>query len=254
MNAVYMKMKGKSSEDIQEQLGQLDISSQLPYLETKPPEIQSYFRKIAEEGIWSHLSSKAEDGVSLQQVLKRSQKQGVTLDITESAKTFIEDIIEQVEIQKRKLPLNTDKQPVSTGFPMRTHNCLATEIVNCGHTELHCFSCKRYLPDSDKLEEHKAEVFRYILLLAHNDDKGKQNKLERDLIVIRSENIKNLLDETFQNLFKKFKLFPKEIKAIEKDLYLKAKTYYRKHKKDKPTLTYQEALLYLRTGVIDGKK
>lgn len=257
MNAVYMKIKGKSTEDIQEQLGQLSIDSQLPYLETKPPDIQAYYKKIAEKGIWSHLveiseSQETANGTPLEQTLKRAQKQSLTSEGKESAKLFLENIISRVEKQKGKLPNNTGKQPLSTGFPIRTHNCLATEIVNCGHTELHCFSCHKYMPDSDKLEEHKAEILRYILLLSHNDDLAKKNKLEREVITYRSEDIKELLNETFQNLFKKFEIDAKATKNIEKQLYSKAKTYYRKYKKTKPTLTFLEALIFLKEGVING--
>ncbi|MED3554340.1 site-specific integrase [Cytobacillus praedii] len=258
MNAVYMKINGKSKEDIQEQLGQINIDSQLPYLETKPPEIQRHFKNIANEGIWSHLvtvneTETDENGIPLEQALKRSKKQQLSLENKENAKHFLEEIIKQVEKKKRNLPINSEKQPVSTGFPIRSHNCLATEIVNCGHTELHCFSCSRYMPDSNKLDEHKAEIFRYILLLAFNDDLAKKNKLEHDIIKLRSNDIKENLNETFKQLFQKFNLDIKQTKAIENELFSKAKTYYRKNKQVKPTLSFGEALLFLRIGVTNGK-
>ncbi|MFJ8115197.1 hypothetical protein EXW28_07715 [Bacillus mycoides] len=263
MTAVYMKIKGKSKADIQEQLGQLNINSQHTYLETKPPEIQKHFKEIAEDGIWNHLvelpkelqeNVQFETEVHLEQTLQRAQKQNLTLKSKESAQQFLEEIISKVDIQTKKLPNNSSKQPTSTGFPIRTNNCLATEIVNCGHTELHCFSCKRYLPDSNKLDEHKAEILRYILLLFHNEELAKKNKLEREIIVLRSKDIKNLLNETFQYLFKKFNLNLKETKSIEQNLYSMAKKYYRKYKKEKPTLSYGEALIFLRSGVINDKQ
>jgi integrase len=252
MKAVYMKLKGKSKFDIQQQLGQFDITSQEAYLETVDPEVENQLAEIADDGIWSHLvevreGETVENGIPLEQALNRSQRQGISPEGRDKAKHFLEEIISQVEQEKRRIPNNTGKKPAPTGFPMRAHDCLATEMMNCGHTELHCFSCRKYLPDSERLEEHKAEVLRYMLLSLYNDELAKMNKLEREVIAIRSKDIKFLLNETFQSLFKKFNLDVKETKAIEKDLYSKAKSYFRKNKKTNPTLTFNEALIFLKS-------
>lgn len=253
MQAVYMKLKGKSNYEIQEQLGQLDITSLQAYLETVDPKIETHFEKIADQGIWSHLIEVSEgesvDGViPLEQVLKQSQRLGMRPEGRENAKLFLEEIITNVEQQKRRIPNNTGKKPAPTGFPMRAHDCLATEMMNCGHTELHCFGCSKYSPDSNRLGEHKAEILRYMVLLLHNDDLAKINKLEREVISLRSKDIKLLLNETFQNLFNKYNVDTKESKKIEKELYAIAKSYYRKNKKTKPTLTFNEALTLLKEG------
>jgi hypothetical protein len=70
------------------------------------------------------------------------------------------------------MPVNN----VSAGFPRFTHNCVAHEMLNCAHTELHCFKCDYYKPDDDKYNEHIAEIFRFMLLALRGEDMAKSKR------------------------------------------------------------------------------
>lgn len=251
MHSIYLKRLNKSKIDIQHALNQDNVYSQLPYLETKSPDIQNYFKEIAKEGLWSHISEVPDDkeiknGLPLNQLLERSNKQGLTEEGKASALSFFTKIVDKVKQQKKNYPHNNSKPLVDTGMPMYTHNCIATVVVNCGHTELKCFSCKKYKPDSDKLDEHKAEILRYMILIHYYEDEAKKDKLEGETILQNKQDLKNDLDLTFNNLFQKFDFKDADIRKLEGELYKTAKMYYKKNKKTKPTLTFSEALLVIK--------
>lgn len=256
MHAVYMRISGNSKEDIQEKLNQIDIDSQLPYLQTLTPEVMDNFSEISSQGLWSHLTTSDEvngEGVSieLEPIIKHSKRLESSQTDKDKTKDFIETMIQKTTQTTARFPNNSNKKLSPASYPFSANQCIANELMDCGHTELHCFSCDEYLPESDKLEEHKAETFRYVLLLAHNDELAKKNKLEGDLLKARSNEIQELLDKTFSTLFTKFNIDAGNAKKIEKEIYLTAKKYLYKYKKTKPTLTFKEVLSYLKEGVID---
>ncbi|MCY9657179.1 site-specific integrase [Paenibacillus chondroitinus] len=249
IHTLYMRIKGKTKHEIQDQLGQTNVDSQLPYLATKPLAHQQWFKEIAQKGIYKNVSNLENDHegvtVPLDTVLEQTAKFEVSAhDISDVVKKMIEeqvttDISPSFSTPSGTLAINQ----VSAGFPRRTHNCRAHELLNCGHTELHCFSCKKYMPDSDMLNEHKAEVLRYMILTKHNEYQAKKNKdaLEKETILIRANDIRLLIKETFHELFKKFDLTEDSAGKIEIELQKKAEIYWRKNGKTKPSLTFHEA-------------
>ena len=114
------------------------------------------------------------------------------------------------------MPVHSENSP-NTGMPMYSHNCTAAIVVNCGHTELDCFSCNKYLPDQDKLNEHKAEILRYMVQVLFYEAEAKKNKLEQNFILMNSKGIKEKIQKTFNSLFYKFKLSKTEVVKIEKN-------------------------------------
>ncbi|OCS87816.1 tyrosine-type recombinase/integrase [Caryophanon tenue] len=240
IHALYLKMIGKEKVDIQHALNQRDIDSQLPYLATKSKKVVNDLKKVSLEGVWSNLTTYQEDEstIPLNQVIERSIKFQTTSSQKQEANLLVEKIVTKVKQELNQLPSNENiTQP--TGMPMYTHNCTATVVVNCGHTELDCFSCNKYLPDQDKLKEHKAEILRYMVLILFYKDNLKKNKLEKEFISMNIKDIEEKLKKTFFTLFSKFNLRQKEGNEIEKNLDKIAKTYY---KTNKIPLSFSEAL------------
>ena len=240
IHALYLKMIGKEKVDIQQALNQRDIDSQLPYLATKSKKVVNDLKKVSLEGVWSNLTTYQEDdsSVPLDQVIERSIKFQTTSSQKEQAHLLVEKIVKEVKQELNQLP-NNENIAIPTGMPMYTHNCTATVVVNCGHTELDCFSCNKYLPDQDKLKEHKAEILRYMVLTLFYKDNLKKNKLEKEFISMNIKDIEAKLKKTFYSLFSKFNFPPKEGSQIEKELEKISKSFYKSNKK---VLSFSEAL------------
>lgn len=243
IHALYLKMKGKDKVDIQFALNQTDIDSQLPYLATKTNKVVENLKELSLEGVWSHITDaqKNDSDIPLDTVLNRASSFQSSADSKKKAAEFLENIFMEVSEQNKQLPVHNENSP-SNGMPMYSHNCTAAVVVNCGHTELDCFSCNKYLPDQDKLMEHKAEVLRYMIQVFFYEAEAKKDKLEQDSILVNSKEIKNKLQSTFNSLFYKFNLGKSEALKLEKSLNSIAKKHW---KTNKSLISHTEALKVL---------
>ncbi|MCY9670857.1 site-specific integrase [Paenibacillus alginolyticus] len=253
MHAIYMVMNKKSKREIQDQLGHGSPNSIIPYIATSSPEIQQYYSEIYKEGVWSNIINKQEEATDVE--LDPLLEQAAKVVQAENKEQFISSLIEKFKDEATEFGFTTDAfmpvNNVSAGFPRFTHNCVAHEMLNCGHTELHCFKCDYYKPDDDKYNEHIAEIFRFMLLALRGEEmaKSKRDTIQKELVSIRSHDIIELIDESFPKLLeKKFSISPKEIPKLKKGLWDKAKSYWKKYKQTKPILTFGEALHYLKEG------
>ncbi|OCT15975.1 hypothetical protein A8709_10165 [Paenibacillus pectinilyticus] len=257
MHAIYMVMNKKSKHEIQDQLGHSSPNSLIPYIATSTPEIQQYYSEIYKEGVWSNVLNKQEEPTDLE--LDPLLEQASKVVQTENKEQFISSLIEKFKDEEAEFGFTNDASfmpinNVSAGFPRFTHNCVAHEMLNCGHTELHCFKCNYYKPDDDKYNEHIAEIFRFMLLALRGEEmaKSKRDSIQKELVSIRSHDIIELIDESFPKLLeKKFSITPREIPKLKKGLWDKAKSYWKKHKQTKPILTFEEALHYLKVGNLE---
>ncbi|WP_209121205.1 tyrosine-type recombinase/integrase [Alkalihalobacillus sp. BA299] len=250
LQAIYMILSGKTKEQIQLKLGHSNPNSLIPYVATNDPKYQSIYKDIYQEGVWANItSSKVNDGdIELDKVLDQAHKMTENNNI----ENFVTELINKSIKTTRDVTIFSDSflpvNPVSAGFPRRTHNCIANEMLNCGHTELSCFKCKKYRPDPEMLEEHKAEIFRFMILSLHGKSIAKKDKekIKKELIYLRSDNIDENIEYSFSMLFEKgYKISKAEVESIKKMLWNKAKQYLRKNGKSKPNLTFREALNYL---------
>ncbi|MCY9661967.1 tyrosine-type recombinase/integrase [Paenibacillus chondroitinus] len=257
MHAIYMVMKKKSKHEIQDQLGHSGPNSLIPYLATSSPEIQQYYSEIYKEGIWGNVVNKLEEPTDLE--LDPLLEQAAKVVQAEDKEQFISSLLEKFKGEEVEFGFSNDASfmpinNVSAGFPRFTHNCVAHEMLNCGHTELHCFKCDYYKPDDDKYNEHIAEIFRFMLLALRGEDmaKSKRDTIQKELVSIRSHDIIELIDESFPKLLeKKFLITSREIPKLKNGLWDKAKSYWKKYKKTKPILTFEEALHYLKEGKLE---
>lgn len=250
MCAVYMKMTGHSDEEIKEYLGHEDISSQIPYLLTKPKSHLEHFKAIYERGIWSDNQEDSESTAIYNQTVKILDNEKDTKLARTLIQTFIEKFKDIELPSENYLPENE----AAGGFPLRSHNCVAKATVTCHHTEIKCFGCEFYNPDSNKLIHHKAEVLRWIIFLYHNTNvtKTSKNSFEKHKVAARVDDVEENLKATFNNLFQKFNMDKKAVKKLEAELYTKAKNYQRKYGKTKHSLTFKEAMEFYKKGVLDG--
>ncbi|WP_160670500.1 site-specific integrase [Clostridium sp. C8-1-8] len=252
MHALYMRLKGREKHSIQDQLGHENINSQLPYLATKPLEHQKWFEEIQSEGVYKNITvNKSENTVDLHEIIDK------TLELSESKYNVekITNLLVKVaeDVQDFEFPKSISSS-LPTGFPLRIHSCNATSMINCGHTELHCFSCNYYKPDLDSLEDHKTELFRYMLLVVYQDKESKKTKdlLEREMISFRSNDINNLIKKAFNELSKKFNLENTKIKIIREELHEKSLNYIKKYYKTKPNPSFYEARNFIVKGELIG--
>lgn len=257
MCATYLKLKGFNNEEIKNRLGQSNLQSQIPYQLTHPHSHVEHFETIYEQGLWDieDNSTSEEDSTtfSLNEVLHQSSKY-IDINIDENP---VLTLFEKVQHIVNTLDLPNDRyiheNDINSGFPIGPHNCSANMNVKCHHTELKCFSCRFYKPDSHKLNDHKAEVLRWILLLNYYKAQKKKTKNGLNLIISSSESdIESNLKETFATLFQKFSLNNNQAKKIEEELYSLAKKYSKKYGKITPNPNYEQTLDFIKCGVIHG--
>lgn len=248
IQALYMRLIGKSKDEIQDQLGHNNINSQLPYLSTKPLEHQNWFKRIQLEGVYQNITSmESSDTLELGKVINKS----IQLSDNKFSKERVIDVLLKVSTDTENFEIpKYNNSPLPTGFPLRYHSCNATSLVNCGHTELHCFGCDYYRPDSDTLEDHKVEIFRYMLLILYQERLGKGTKdlLEHEILQVRTSDILDLVDRAIIQVFKNFNLTATEIIKLKTELYNSATNYLKKHLKSNPCPNFTEAKEYLLGG------
>lgn len=257
LHVIYMVIRKKRRDEIQDQIGHNNPNSLIPYLATTSPEVQEAYAKIYKEGVWKNISDQKEEETDIELVplLSKSKSLTETDDLKVVVNSLVQTVMsetEEFEVSDHSfLPVNN----VSAGFPRYTHNCTAHELLNCGHTELHCFNCDYYRGDSEMFDDHIAELFRYMLLILQSREsvKKKRDGLERELVTIRAEDISELLDESIPKLLKSsFGKNDRQVEKIKNELWEKSSKYWRKYGKSKPALTFQEAKRYLETGEVNG--
>jgi len=254
MKATYMSWCGASQGEIAKQLGQSNINSQLPYLQTKPVEHQEVFANIYEEGLYSNLYQIDTDGNIL---LDKNIIEDKANDIssTNSYDTLIESILSSIndadDITIQKVDSST-LEP--TGFPVSIYGCNASDSVHCMKTRISCFSCDYYKPNDDSLESHKAEIFRYLLLHKKQLKSLKSTKdiMLKSILTEKTKFLEGAINDAFGKLFDKFNLNKNEISKVKEELETKSKTYSnsRTYGKQKPMPSFLEALRYIKEGKI----
>lgn len=258
LQAICLTLQEKKFEDIRQRLGQTRVESVLPYVATKPPQYQRWYAQILKEGVWKNISDKfgETDGLPLDQVVAQASR----MTNVSSNKDFVRQLIEKTlanqhnpyEVnQSRILPVNM----VASGFPRRSHNCTAHELLNCGHTELHCFSCDKYNPDTTMLEDHKAEIFRFMVLAMRSRlaKKQRRNVIERQAVELREESVIALLDQAIPKLFgNRFGLSPVTINKLKGELWASAKQFMKERELGGDAPTYTQALQFIRQRQVSG--
>ena len=254
LKATSMSFRNFSSGQISKQLGQSNIKSQIPYLQTKPVEHQEIFAEIYEEGIYSDLYKSDSDGNIL---LKKDILEDKVNEI--SLTTCYDDLIESIlsginnadDITIAKVDTSV-LEP--TGFPVSIYACSASNAVHCMKSRISCFGCDYYKPDDDSLETHKAEIFRYLLLYKNQLKSLKATKdlMLKSILTEKTKYLENSISSAFDKLFNKFDLNKNEASKIKEELEKKSKTYSssRTYGKQKPMPSFQEALRYIKEGKI----
>lgn len=263
MCATYMKIKGYSDVDIAERLGQESLQSQIVYTLTIPPERLEKLKKAAQKGLYNNLNGTKKysispdhnyDSLDTETVLRHTSMIIDTSKDEDIAKMFAEKLSK--ELEGLELPSNSyiSDGEVPSGFPMRTHNCKAQAKATCFHHSLKCYKCQKYSPDQDKLLEHKSELARWIVFLHHNSTllKKTKNKLEKNVLPAKIDDIETDLKEAFKELFVKFKLDVHEAKNIEKEVQSIAKKYIKKYYKTFPSPTVEQMDMFMKSGVVNG--
>jgi len=251
LRALYMVLLEKRREEIQQQLGHSSIDSQIPYVATGPPQVQRWFGEMLKEGIWKNVSKTqgAETDLDLDKVLK----QEVGLADPTTMMSIVRRLVEESPLAQssyevdRRIPIQLNQ--VAAGFPRRTHNCTAHELLNCGHTELHCFNCDKYKPDLEMFDDHRAEVFRYMVLVCRAEkSKGKQvNTFDQRAIELKTETVSDLIRKAMPLLFgRHYNMDPESISALQEELINKAQAYVAVHGYTAPSPTFEEARVYLK--------
>lgn len=251
MKATYMNWSGYSNQDIQKQLGQSDINSQLPYLQTKPPEHQEAFSNIYKQGVYK-IDDSGNVLINKNRVFNKAVELSEDSD-NESHKLLIKSILKSIKNADELSIKSVDTTVLEpTGFPIGIYSCSASQLVNCGKSPIHCFGCDSYVPDDDSLDSHKVELFRYMILSAYHSKSIKSTKdmIVKDVVSKKIMTINESIDKAFNNLFTKFNLDQKEIDKIKSELESKVKSYSRKYMKSKPSPTFKEAKKYLDEGAL----
>jgi len=246
--AVYLKIRGKTPVEIADILGHEDLSSQLPYTLTEDPKHLDDLEQMVRKGLWTNITIEpGEDGIPMNAVFSKMQNYLTTQDDYDRVINLIEGIF--LDADQMDLLPDDDNNEIISGFPIASHNCKAHIKLNCGHTELHCFGCDDYHPDEDKLLEHKAEIFRYLVMQKRDSYYAKgTNNVTRQYITIRTGEVENLLKEAYVNLSRKFRMSPIEMQNLQRDLSKKANQFWKTYSTTVPEPTFYQSLKYLQEG------
>lgn len=254
MKATYMSWCGASDGQIAKQLGQSNIHSQLPYLQTKPVEHQEVFADIYEEGLYSELYQIDADGnVLLDKNIIEDKANNISS--TNSYDTLIDSILSSInEADDMTIPKVDSSVLEPTGFPVSIYACNASDSVHCMKTRISCFGCDYYKPNDDSLESHKAEIFRYLLLHKKQLKSLKSTKdiMLKSVLTEKTKFLEGAINDAFGKLFDKFNLNKNEVSKVKEELETKSKTYSnsRTYGKQKPMPSFLEALRYIKEGKI----
>jgi hypothetical protein len=252
--ATEMLIDGRDVREIKEQLGHKNITSLIPYLATGSPEFQEWFLQIFLEGIWQNVTPAPDqpDAIAVDAVLTQSWRQTQTLAV----ERFVHDLILQAIDDLGDEVIAEDNHPqtiplYATGLPRMTHNCTAHEGVNCGHTELDCFSCLDYYrPDDGSLSAHLVELFRWMVRILHGEmlEQRRKKGKQRTEAFLAPTLTREKLERAVQVLLReKFSLSGDLTAQVKNRLRKAAETYYRIQGKTNPAPTHQAANDYLLT-------
>ncbi|HBF8531495.1 TPA: site-specific integrase [Clostridioides difficile] len=250
MKATYMSWSGQSEGSIARQLGQSNVKSQLPYLQTKPVEHQETFANMYQEGMYSELYKIDENGevlVNKDAVMNKAKQISSASSYDNLIKSLLSSINKADDITIKKVDV-TVLEP--TGFPVSIYGCSASNMVHCKKSKISCFGCDFYKPDEDSLDNHKAELFRYLILAQYQSKTLKSSKdiVLKSILGEKVNYIQNSIETAFDKLFNKFNLSEKDVSKIKEDLEKKSKSYSRKYGKTKPMPSFKEALKYIKEG------
>lgn len=188
--ATYLKIKGNTDEEIEEQLGHDNLQSQYTYTLTISNDILESFNEIANEGIYGiDAVETACDDSNVTFVLDENKALHVTSMILdtiqdeETAKLFLDKLMLDLEDFEFTTEDSQMEGEIPRGFPMKTHNCNAHSKVTCFHHTLKCYKCKKYSPDLDMLLEHKAELVRWVVFHHHNENMLKKVRIYMKKVV-----------------------------------------------------------------------
>ena len=137
-----------------------------------------------------------------------------------------------------------------TGFPVGLFSCSASAIVICSNSPIKCFNCDHYTPDIDSLDNHKIELFRYMILAKNQVNSLKKTKdiVLKSMLSEKNKYIEHSIKESFDKLFTKFNLVESDVTLIKLDLEKKLKLYSKKYLKINPLPTFMQAKNFLERG------
>lgn len=248
IKATYMRLAGYSNEDIQKQLGQSDTNSQIPYLQTKPLSHQKHFEEILEEGVYE---IDEDDNIIVNQDKIIEKTKGLVNNDEKHYENLINSILSNIkDVDDISIPSVDVSLLEPTGFPVGLFSCSASAIVICNNSPIECFNYDHYVPEIDSLENHKVELFRYMILSKYqaNALKSTKDMIFKSIVTEKNKHIDNAIQGCFSKLFSKFNLNNKDIDKIKLDLESKLKKYSRKYLKSNPSPTFKQAKTFLEKG------
>lgn len=208
MRAVYMKLKNYTNEDIEKQLGHSSLSSQVPYLQTKPLFHQQAFADIYEQGVYSRDDAVCEINNASQAMNKNADN-----------RYLIDQLLKSID-NANNYSFST-QEPLSfsepKGFPIGNQFCSADLSTNCGKSEIMCFGCDNYNPDPNSVHSHLAELLRYDVYIQYVRKHAKRERtaIQKLLLENKASELENRLNEAYTRLEKSFGLTEGQIKTIK---------------------------------------
>lgn len=250
MKATYMSWSDNDKGSIAKQLGQSNVNSQLPYLQTKPVEHQQVFANIYQKGMYSELYKIDKNGevlVNKDAVIYKAKQISSTNSYDNLVKSLLGSINKADDINISKVDVTV---LAPTGFPVNIYGCSASNAIHCKKSKISCFGCDFYKPDDDSLDNHKTELFRYLILYQYQSKTLKSTKdiVLKSILDEKVNYIQNSIEDAFNKLFNKFNLKQQDISKIRENLEKKSKSYSRKYGKEKPMPSFKEALKFVKEG------
>lgn len=105
------------------------------------------------------------------------------------------------------------------------------------------------------LEDHKAEIFRFMVLAMRSRlaKKQRRNVIERQAVELREESVIALLDQAIPKLFgNRFGLSPVTINKLKGELWASAKQFMKERELGGDAPTYTQALQFIRQRQVSG--
>lgn len=248
IKATYMSLVGYSKQDIQKQLGQSNIDSQLPYLQTKPLSHQKHFEEILNEGVYE-IDDNDDVIVDTSKIVQKTKQ--LISNKEKEHENLIQSILNNIkDVNNLSIPTMDINNLELTGFPVGLFSCSASAIVICSNSPIKCFNCDHYTPDIDSLDNHKIELFRYMILAKNQVNSLKKTKdiVLKSMLSEKNKYIEHSIKESFDKLFTKFNLVESDVTLIKLDLEKKLKLYSKKYLKINPLPTFMQAKNFLERG------